>query len=135
QGAATAVETVEVAALSTTGPLLLIAGELMMLGIAIDQFVSITEARPRLVKGLDEAQKPITQADFLRITQTKSGMGSVIGYWTSAVSGSHTPDAGFSQRYKTFAQAAVNPAVAVTASAPSTTTSTPARFTSRTPVR
>lgn len=91
------------AVLSTTGPALMVAAQAMMLGIAIDQFVQIQEARPKLVNAVTFGQ---TAPDLRRMLQTQAGVGEIQTLWSQAMETPSLPPEGFMAVYGGLAQGA-----------------------------
>lgn len=90
---------------SSVAPPLIVAAEMIFLGVAIDQFKQIIEARPILLKGVLNAK---VDPDLARMTRTKDGIGQIEGFWSFATEGGKAPSRGFMAAYTPVAQQAAN---------------------------
>jgi hypothetical protein len=73
---------VPMAALSTTGPQIIVAGGMILASIAIDQFIQINEAEPKLRNAVLNAG---VDPDLTRMSKTKEGLLQLETYWSYAV--------------------------------------------------
>jgi hypothetical protein len=73
---------VPMAALSTAGPQIIVAGGMILASIAIDQFIQITEAEPKLKNAVLNAG---ADPDLSRMSKTKDGVLQLETYWSYAV--------------------------------------------------
>ena len=90
---------------SSAAPPLIVAAEMIFLGLAIDQFKQIIEARPILLKGVLNAK---VDPDLARMTRSKVGVGQIEGFWSLATEGGRAPSREFMDAYAPVAQQAAN---------------------------
>jgi hypothetical protein len=94
---------VPVAALSTTGPQIIVAGGLILASIAIDQVVQINEAEPKLRNAVLSAG---TDPDLTRMSSTRGGLMQLQTYWSYAVGPEleRYPDPAFIEAWRPLAR-------------------------------
>ena len=95
---------VSMVALSTTGPQIIVTGGMILAGIAIDQMVKITEARPRLVSSIQDAKN---DPDLVRMAKSKSGIGQIETFWSIATVAGRSPPGSFMVAFTPAAQNAL----------------------------
>ena len=78
---------------------------MIFLGVAIDQFKQIIEARPILLKDVLNAK---VDPDLARMTRSKDGIGQIEGFWSLATEGGRAPSREFMAAYTPVAQQAAN---------------------------
>lgn len=101
-GAETGGRTVSMA--TSIGPQIIIAAELMVLQMAIEQMDQIANARPKLVTALAGAKQP---ADIARMAQSEEGMGEILGYWTFLATADTPPSSKFFSSYTPVVNAVI----------------------------
>jgi hypothetical protein len=79
---------------------------MMLAGIAIDQVVEISEARPKLEKSILDAK---ADPDLARMVKLKEGVGQIEAYWSSATVGGPSPSSAFMADFAPVAVVATIP--------------------------
>ena len=95
---------VPVAALSTTGPQIIVAAGLILASIAIDQAIAINEAEPKLKHAVITAK---ADPDLNRMAKTREGLMQLQTYWSFAMEGVALPPEAFLRTWTPVAQATV----------------------------
>jgi hypothetical protein len=99
------VTSVPVAALSTTGPQIIVAAGLILTSMAIDQFIEIEQAETKLKHAVITAK---ADPELGRMAKTKEGLMQMQTFWSYAMEGmASPPDAAFLKTWGPVAQASV----------------------------
>ncbi|MEX2149136.1 MAG: hypothetical protein WD793_02905 [Steroidobacteraceae bacterium] len=93
---------VPMAALSSAGPQIIVAGGMILASIAIDQFIQINDAEPKLKNAILHAG---TDPEFARMSKTKEGVLQLQTYWSYAVGREGRPDDAFLTNWRLLASA------------------------------
>jgi hypothetical protein len=98
--------------LGGSGPAIIIAIEGMVLSIAIDQFIEISEAKGRLDTALVTAKRTVSFSNLARIAKTPQGISELLGYWGYLIAGDTKPNSAFLKDWKVGVETALKPETA-----------------------
>ena len=78
-----------------SGPTMILAVEGMILSIAIDNLIEITEAPGRLKASLATAKRPVTIDELVRLAKTPDGVSELLTFWGFLTSADSKPGNAF----------------------------------------
>jgi hypothetical protein len=128
-GAETGGRTISMA--TSVGPQIIIAAELMLLQMAIEQMDEIANARPKLLTAVAGAKQ---NPNLARMAQSEEGMGEILGLWAFAMTADTAPKSAFLAAYTPLAKEVVTSSTAAATTATAATKITTATKATKPPV-